>query len=127
MLLFQTTQQVADSLQVAAEKLDQAILTTLGWDQGAEGQNALEEANELACMMLQSLSRPPRHQPSRSVGESTPTDRAYAVLCRGSTASVLVSAVLAPSLSLTIQLGVDIILRTQKTLLVLTLWINFLT
>ena len=27
MLLFQTTQQVADSLQVAAEKLDQAITT----------------------------------------------------------------------------------------------------
>lgn len=35
----------------------QEILTTLGWDKGAEGQNALEEANELACMMLQSLSR----------------------------------------------------------------------
>lgn len=35
----------------------QEILTTLGWDKGAGGQNALEEANELACMMLQSLSR----------------------------------------------------------------------
>ena len=35
----------------------QEILTTPGWDKGAEGQNALEEANELACMMLQSLSR----------------------------------------------------------------------
>ena len=32
MLLFQTTQQVADSLQVAAEKLDQAIAQADGLD-----------------------------------------------------------------------------------------------
>lgn len=35
----------------------QEILSTLGWDKGAEGKDALEEANELACTMMQSLTR----------------------------------------------------------------------
>ena len=35
----------------------QEILSTLSWDKGAEGKDALEEANELACTMMQSLTR----------------------------------------------------------------------
>lgn len=40
----------------SAGQTQQEILRTLGWTGGNAGQNALEEANELACMMMQSFA-----------------------------------------------------------------------
>ena len=54
MLLFQTTQQVADSLQVAAEKLDQAIAQADGL--GHTGRRTYSESGH--CIFGRTFSDP---------------------------------------------------------------------